>query len=109
MGSEQYAGTSGPPSGTFTGVISWATDSSVVNSGWKLCQGSSPGPEPTPAPTTPTPTTAAPAPPPAGPGLCCYGGCGGGNCQGGWCGESQGNCEGNCNGEFCPAAGLASL
>jgi len=71
---------------------------------------------PTQAPAPPTqapqptqaPTTQAPAPPPAGPGLCCYGGCGGGNCQGGWCGESRGNCEGNCNGEFCPAASLAS-
>jgi len=65
-------------------------------------------PQPTQAPTTqaPTqaPTTQAPTPAPAGPGLCCYGGCGGGNCQGGWCGESQGNCEGNCGGEFCPAA-----
>jgi len=53
------------------------------------------------------PTQASTAP--GGPGLCCHGGCGGGNCLGGWCGESQGNCEGNCNGEFCPAAGLASL
>merc|ERR1719189_3549159 len=41
---------------------------------------------PTPAP----PPTQAPVPPPQ----CCHGGCGGGNCQGGWCGESQGNCEG---------------
>merc|ERR1719293_56459 len=71
-----------------------------------------PSPPPTsappapPAPPTsapPPPTTAPPSPPPTGPGLCCYGGCGGGNCQGGWCGESRGNCEGNCNGEFCPA------
>merc|ERR1711920_1210682 len=54
------------------------------------------------SPSPPPPSTSAPAP--VGPGLCCYGGCGGGNCQGGWCGESQGNCEGNCNGEFCPAA-----
>merc|ERR1712045_463334 len=44
----------------------------------------------------------APAPTPAGgSGLCCHGGCGG-NCQGGWCAESQSNCETNCNGEFCP-------
>merc|ERR1719343_1451208 len=63
---------------------------------------------PTSAPPSPPPTTAPPSPPPAGPGLCCYGGCGNGNCQGGWCGESRGNCEGNCNGEFCPAASLAS-
>merc|ERR1719437_113930 len=74
---------------------------------WKITGSSSPGPAP---PTqAPAPPTQAPAPPPAGPGLCCYGGCGGGNCQGGWCGESQGNCEGNCNGEFCPAASLASI
>jgi len=49
------------------------------------------------APPSPTP---APTPRPEGP-LCCHGGCGG-NCQGGWCGESRGNCEGACNGEFCP-------
>merc|ERR1719382_1691399 len=73
-----------------------------------------PTPMPTPAPTpatptpapTPTPTQPPTTPTPAGPGLCCYGGCGGGNCQGGWCGESRGNCEGNCNGEFCPARAL---
>jgi len=65
----------------------------------------SPPPAPTQAPQpTQAPTTQAPAPPPAGPGLCCYGGCGGNNCQGGWCGENQAQCEGNCNGEFCPAA-----
>jgi len=69
----------------------------------------SPPPAPTQAPQpTQAPTTQAPAPPPAGPGLCCYGGCGGNNCQGGWCGESQAQCEGSCNGEFCPAASLAS-
>merc|ERR1719150_1239876 len=63
-----------------------------------------PTPQPTPAPPpTPPPT------PPAGPGLCCWGGCGGGNCQGGWCGQKQSNCEVNCNGEFCPAASLASI
>jgi len=78
---------------------------------FKVVGSSSPTPsQPSPAPTTqapaPTPTTRAPTP--AGPGLCCYGGCGGGNCQGGWCGESLGNCEGNCNGEFCPAVSLAS-
>jgi len=74
---------------------------------FKLSGSSSPSPSPVPQPTQ-APTTQAPAPAPVGPGLCCYGGCGGGNCQGGWCGESQGNCEGNCNGEFCPAAALAS-
>merc|ERR1719189_2681555 len=61
-----------------------------------VCSG--PGPAPTPAPT-----------PPPGPGICCYEGCGSGNCQEGWCSESQGNCEGNCFGEWCTAAGLASL
>merc|ERR1712012_234763 len=59
---------------------------------------------PTPAPT-PAPPTQAPSP--GGSGLCCHGGCGGGNCQGGWCGESQANCENNCNGVFCPAPGPA--
>jgi len=38
MGGVRYAGTSGPTSGTYSGVISWATDSSVVQSGWKLCK-----------------------------------------------------------------------
>jgi len=76
---------------------------------FKISGSSSPSPAPAPPAPQPTqqptqaPTTQAPAPAPVGPGLCCYGGCGGGNCQGGWCGESQGNCEGSCNGEFCPA------
>jgi len=56
-------------------------------------------PAPTPAPT-PAP---APTPGPSGSGECCYGGCSGGNCQAGWCGASQGNCENNCGGEWCPA------
>ena len=33
-----YSGTSAPPSGTYSGVITWASDYSVVNSGWKLCK-----------------------------------------------------------------------
>jgi len=33
-----YSGSSGPPSGTYTAEISWSTDFSVVNSGWKLCK-----------------------------------------------------------------------
>jgi len=37
FGSTAYSGNSGPPSGSFTGVISWSSDYSVVNSGWKLC------------------------------------------------------------------------
>jgi len=38
MGGKEYAGTSGPPGGTYSGTISWNTDGSVVNSGWKLCK-----------------------------------------------------------------------
>merc|ERR1719384_1571281 len=39
IGGMQYAGTSGPDSGaTYSGVITWATDSSVTKSGWKLCK-----------------------------------------------------------------------
>jgi len=33
-----YSGSSGPPSGTYTGEISWTSDFSIVNSGWKLCK-----------------------------------------------------------------------
>jgi len=33
-----YSGNSGPPSGTYSGVITWASDYSVVSSGWKLCK-----------------------------------------------------------------------
>jgi len=33
-----YSGTSGPSDGTYSGVISWASDYSVVRSGWKLCK-----------------------------------------------------------------------
>jgi len=33
-----YSGSNGPPSGTYSGVISWASDYSVTNSGWKLCK-----------------------------------------------------------------------
>jgi len=63
MGGTQYSGTSGPPSGTFSGVISWASDYSEVSSGWKLCGGTSPspGPVPTPGPSPPSPAPACPA------------------------------------------------
>jgi hypothetical protein len=37
-GGSQYSGTSGPPSGTYSGSISWSTDGSVVTSGWRLCR-----------------------------------------------------------------------
>merc|ERR1719158_20885 len=33
-----YSGTNGPPSGTYSGVITWASEYSVTNSGWKLCK-----------------------------------------------------------------------
>merc|ERR1719340_461452 len=33
-----YSGSSGPSSGTYSGMISWSSDYSVVNSGWKLCK-----------------------------------------------------------------------
>jgi len=38
MGGTGYSGTSGPPSGPYSGVISWASDYSVVKSGWRLCK-----------------------------------------------------------------------
>jgi len=34
----RYSGSSGPPSGTYSGTIAWASDYSVVRSGWKLCK-----------------------------------------------------------------------
>merc|ERR1719195_938659 len=37
VGGTRYSGTSGPPSGTYSGFISWAADSSIVRSGWRLC------------------------------------------------------------------------
>ena len=33
-----YAGSSGPPNGTYSGIFTWASDYSVTNSGWKLCK-----------------------------------------------------------------------
>jgi len=38
MGGTSYSGTSGPPSGSYSGVIDWASDYSVTRSGWKLCK-----------------------------------------------------------------------
>jgi subtilisin family serine protease len=38
MGGSSYSGTSAPPSGSYTGVISWNSDYSVTRSGWKLCK-----------------------------------------------------------------------
>merc|ERR1719293_634631 len=37
MGGSSYSGSSGPASGTYSGTISWSSDYSVVQSGWKLC------------------------------------------------------------------------
>jgi endoglucanase len=63
--------------------------------GVKNCDFSPGSPTPTP---TPSPT---PAPSPSS-GQCCYGGCSSGNCQGGWCGQSQSHCEATCKGTWCP-------
>merc|ERR1719433_1454917 len=38
VGGVRYSGTNGPQSGSYTGVISWSSDYSVTNSGWKLCK-----------------------------------------------------------------------
>jgi len=38
VGGSQYSGTSGPASGSYSGAISWSSDYSVTNSGWKLCR-----------------------------------------------------------------------
>jgi len=70
VGDTQYSGTSGPPSGVYSGVITWTTDPSVSRSGWQLCKGAEPAPQPTPVLTpqpTPVPTpqpTSVPTPQP---------------------------------------------
>jgi len=38
VGGVRYAGSSGPPSGDYTGTINWKSDGSVVKSGWRLCR-----------------------------------------------------------------------
>merc|ERR1719189_1422395 len=38
MGGNSYSGTCAPPSGTYSGVITWSSDYSVTRSGWKLCK-----------------------------------------------------------------------
>jgi len=71
VGGTSYSGTSGPAGGSYSGSISWASDHSITNSGWKLCRTDGNAPTPTPAPTqapttpqpTPTPTQAPPSPP----------------------------------------------
>merc|ERR1712176_488890 len=35
---QSYSGSSGPPSGTYSGTFFWSSDFSVTNSGWKLCK-----------------------------------------------------------------------
>lgn len=34
----QYSGTNGPASGSYSGAISWTSDYSVTKSGWRLCR-----------------------------------------------------------------------
>jgi len=50
MGGTPYSGTSGPPSGIYSGVITWTSDGSVTAMGWQLCKGVVPTPQPTPVP-----------------------------------------------------------
>jgi len=38
VGGVRYSGSSGPPSGDYTGTIAWSSDYSVTNSGWRLCR-----------------------------------------------------------------------
>jgi len=38
VGGSSYSGSSGPPSGSYSGVISWSSDFSATKSGWKLCK-----------------------------------------------------------------------
>jgi len=38
VGGTRYSGSSGPASGMFSGTISWSSDYSVAQSGWKLCK-----------------------------------------------------------------------
>jgi len=37
IGGTQYSGSSGPPSGSYTGTILWASDYSVTRAGWRMC------------------------------------------------------------------------
>jgi len=38
VGGVGYSGTTGPASGAYSGTISWSSDYSVTNTGWKLCK-----------------------------------------------------------------------
>jgi len=64
-----------------------------------------PSPSPPSPPSPPSSPRPTPAPPSPSVGQCCFGGSScetTSSCQGGWCGQSQSNCEGNCNGKWCP-------
>jgi len=37
VGGTRYSGSNGPSSGTYSGLISWSSDFSIVTSGWSLC------------------------------------------------------------------------
>lgn len=39
VGGQAYSGSSGPASGSYTGTITWESDYSVTNKGWRLCRG----------------------------------------------------------------------
>jgi len=38
VGGAAYSGSNAPPNGAYSGTISWSTDSSVAQSGWKFCR-----------------------------------------------------------------------
>jgi len=38
VGGVDYSGSTGPANGAYSGAISWTSDYSVTNSGWKLCK-----------------------------------------------------------------------
>merc|ERR1719454_718764 len=38
VGGTPYSGSSGPPSGSYTGAMTWSSDYSVVRSGWRICR-----------------------------------------------------------------------
>jgi len=38
IGGKTYSGSSGPPSGSYTGTVSWRSDGSITASGWLICR-----------------------------------------------------------------------
>jgi len=38
VGGTRYSGSNGPPSGSYSGSITWSSDRSITKSGWKLCK-----------------------------------------------------------------------